>query len=338
VQRPVVRNHLRWYRHLPRNTYLKRPVSAKALRRNPGISHASPRARAGMIRPRLPGMLFSARPCLPASITSRSGRRDLRAGSPPTGRIGFELDERGVARNDGDRLELVTLRRPAVDRTRQRRPRRGFKSGAGAGKRRLHRARPEKQRPAAGPASQRRAAHRARLHRGQGRRMVGRPVRSPPRRAGAQAGRGTVIHADMAIFQFGRPPSASRNPRTRRRRRRPARAAGNRPDPLTRTELDAAGMDGDHGGPPARGGIQHREQAMPLAPGLAGIVRGCYGSGERRRRRRGPAGCARPRAGRAELEYRHVGVDDGAALQLGRRHARRRAYRAADHATSLTAM
>ncbi|HYQ93940.1 MAG TPA: hypothetical protein VEP70_03795, partial [Burkholderiales bacterium] len=36
------------------------------------------------------------------------GAADLRAGIAAYRRIGFDIDERGVARNDGDHLELVT--------------------------------------------------------------------------------------------------------------------------------------------------------------------------------------------------------------------------------------
>jgi len=175
-------------------------------------------------------------PFLPASITSpsasRTSRRDRRYRS-----IGFDVDPRGIAATTAITSSSCARRRPAGYRPRERRLAADSKR-AGARKRRLHRARREKQRPAAGPASNgvlriERVYIASRTSRGP-------PLCTPPaRRTAAKLERGTVIHADMAIFQFGPTASASRNLTVRASPPTPRRAR-DRSRSVRTSSMDAA--------------------------------------------------------------------------------------------------
>jgi len=161
VQRPVGPPIICVVPSSPAKHVFEAPFSAKALRATPGSAtlrlELAPDDSSTTTRDAI----------LCAAMLTRIdhvaiGAADLRAGIAAYRRIGFELDERGVARNDGDRLELVTpgdglqsIALASDDLAADSKAVQARETSTTSSSLR------KRQRPAAGPASQRRAAHRA---------------------------------------------------------------------------------------------------------------------------------------------------------------------------------
>jgi catechol 2,3-dioxygenase-like lactoylglutathione lyase family enzyme len=221
-------------------------------------------------------MLFSAPAPEGATILTRIdhvtiGAVNLRAGIAAYRRIGFELDERGVARNDGDHLELATpgdgLQTIAIASDDLAADSKAVQARGNVDHIELvgkSNARPPGRHPNGVLRIERvyiavkDVAWSAALYA----RLLGVPA--------PKLERGTVIHADMAIFQFGPTALGLAQPA----------GPGGAADALARRGpgpfqilYRTSGMDAaakwmaDHGVPPPARGIRNTgEQAMLVAP------------------------------------------------------------------------
>jgi len=211
------------------------------------------------------------------------GAADLRAGIDAYTRIGFELDERGVARNDGDHLELEVggdgLQSIALASDALAADSAAVRARGSADYVRLV------EKKSAQPAS-RHPNGVLRIERVYiAVKDVAAAAKEYSRVLGVPAPkmeRGTVIHADMAIFQFGPTALGLAQPvgpgvcaDTLARRG---------PGPFqilyrTRSMDAAAKWMADHGVPPPARGIRNTgEQAMLVLPAHAcGVVIGFVG-------------------------------------------------------------